>query len=453
MSRIAKVVAKVREIHRELGISDWREATASNVIDVCGVLCLRILEALYDFHGFIHTPLFMSDQEHNARLCLQVLENIIPGLTLEHIDPEKIASGDEDACLNILEITCAVSEAVIRTRKQEDDGKNQEIQRLLCQQGTLSGENREVDGYEARALSEIEDLEEVREKLRGAGDYQRAGTTVDVAAGVSPRSDLTASFPRRAVKKSSKSNRKSKPKKPKSYNDYKASRKLELRTQAKKVVRQLQNIRAKMRGDAKTVSKRLASAKKRLIGNSEHEVLAMKAAVNSIQAKFKPSDMRLYRRVARSMETALKANGHFEKSFSSRMMQELEKKYHTRHQWEDKAIRELFRSAIEGQQKATRDYRKMFKEEVTRLMDRELLIKQAMMKYLKDQQGLLEERLTRRTNDTQLRVKALAEERRRREHSRKQKRIEEMNKLLSDWKQNEERYKFEVSRLTPRKVF
>jgi len=276
---------------------------------------------------------------------------------------------------------------------------------------------------------------------------------VDVAAGVSPRSDLTASFPRRAVKKSSKSNRKSKTKKPKSYNDYKASRKLELRTQAKKVVRQLQNIRAKMRGDAKTVSKRLASAKKRLIGNSEHEVLAMKAAVNSIQAKFKPSDMRLYRRVARSMETALKANGHFEKSFSSRMMQELEKKYHTRHQWEDKAIRELFRSAIEGQQKATRDYRKMFKEEVTRLMDRELLIKQAMMKYLKDQQGLLEERLTRRTNDTQLRVKALAEERRRREHSRKQKRIEEMNKLLSDWKQNEERYKFEVSRLTPRKVF
>eukprot|EP00954_Amorphochlora_amoebiformis_P028312 1391474-Amorphochlora_amoeboformis.AAC.2 len=409
MSRIAKVVAKVREIHRELGISDWREATASNVIDVCGVLCLRILEALYDFHGFIHTPLFMSDQEHNARLCLQVLENIIPGLTLEHIDPEKVFQycsearytntsttdsvrrrgrmlkyfGDNlrsfrsrNKGIPIITVCDVPANCCSQTRKQEDDGKNQEIQRLLCQQGTLSGENREVDGYEARALSEIEDLEEVREKLRGAGDYQRAGTTVDVAAGVSPRSDLTASFPRRAVKKSSKSNRKSKPKKPKSYNDYKASRKLEvfafiedvnsghtiafvhvfqLRTQAKKVVRQLQNIRAKMRGDAKTVSKRLASAKKRLIGNSEHEVshpsyirnirwnptsttqvLAMKAAVNSIQAKFKPSDMRLYRRVARSMETALKANGHFEKSFSSRMMQELEKKYHTRHQWEDK---------------------------------------------------------------------------------------------------------------------
>eukprot|EP00466_Bigelowiella_natans_P001730 jgi/Bigna1/78552/fgenesh1_pg.55_\ len=144
--------------------------------------------------------------------------------------------------------------------------------------------------------------------------------------------------------------------------------------------------------------------------------------------------------------------GHFQHIFRNRIKSELEKKEKRRLRWEDRAVRHLFKAAIQGQQLATRDYRRMFKEEVARLMDRELVIKEAMIKYLKDQQSIMEERLSQRTRAEKLNAKALSQHRRGLVREKKQRQLRQMEKLLDAYRQQEERYKFEMGNLDPQKI-
>jgi|SaaInlStandDraft_1057018.scaffolds.fasta_scaffold335036_2 hypothetical protein len=100
MSRAEKVVSMVKAIHRKLRLS--AEVSLNTLIDLCSVYALEIIEAgLLDgreIEAVIRTPLFMSDHEHNARLSVTLLTQIVPGLDLNHIDPIKVIT--TDGCVN-----------------------------------------------------------------------------------------------------------------------------------------------------------------------------------------------------------------------------------------------------------------------------------------------------------------------------------------------------------------
>eukprot|EP00466_Bigelowiella_natans_P001731 jgi/Bigna1/140335/aug1.55_g15043 len=150
-------------------VSDAEQVTITNLIDVCSVFALGILESILDcdIEGVIQTPLFMSDHEHNARLCVRVIKSVVPGISLDHIQSKAVSNGDVETCLNMLEIVCETAEAVLRyqTREQKE---MEDIGQLLADDGSP---NEEVDPNEARALSEIEALEESGEHDLDTSEY------------------------------------------------------------------------------------------------------------------------------------------------------------------------------------------------------------------------------------------------------------------------------------------
>jgi len=460
-------VTQVQETYKELGLPDAKKVTMGNVLDQCPVFAHKILMQLLDceIEGFIHTPLFMSDHDHNARLCLRVLETIIPGISLDHIDPRKVGSGDRESCLNLLEIVCETYRAVVKHQEEMDDsdldetlGEEEDMKKLLAEE---DGESEQPDPEDARALSEIEDLEELHQKLYNTADKPRKGggrgRRRKRKTGRQKGSKLISRRPRRTIRKPVKG-RKGTGGGAKKSRNYASTFHLchdQVGTRADELIQHLRNIRSRTTVDAKAVSKKLASARKRLQKNSEQEVIAMRNAVNDLRATFRRKDSKLYRKIMEKMESVLNSNGYFSHLFQNRikeMVKEMEVKELVRGQWEGQAIGHLFKSAIQGQKLARRDYTRMFKEEVTRLMNRELVMKRAMIKYLEDQQDILQESLNERARVARLNARAAAKQKRQRYREMRRKGERDIQKLLNDIRQNEQEYKFAVSNLTPENV-
>lgn len=519
--RRANIVASVREIHRELGLSSGEDINMSALIDLCSKYALEMLEEIMEveFDTVSRTPLFVSDHEHNARMAMAQIEKLVPGISLDHIDTAKVGQGDEGHCMNLLEIVCELYKTVCNQRDPPPasmppgDAKRipalgtseelQELHLLLSDAGDGAPEDgvrpnaprpdaprpdppRSADPIrESRTLG-AQGAKKVRKKRKVGAKKTRPGSKKPVTrkrkpltrkrrpttrkrkpASARPKSQRRAEIKgsrelrvvsaRRAVSRrrgrvvvtsalrSSVSTRSGKPRK--RTRKAGGEKKMGMVGKASKIINDLKSIRNRSKGNARALARRLASQKRRLLKDTVN-VSGIERAIDGIRSKHQREEKTLYEGIISKMESALKAEGHFKSIFSERVKRERSRNLYNRKQREEKVIRHLFQSAIAGQKLAAHEYKQLFKAEVTRLMDRELAIKHAMIDYLRDQHSMLLEKVKKRTEDALIRSKAKADQRRRLERDRRQEQRAEVEQLLDKLRQQEDRYKFEISQLS-----